>query len=162
FRLTSFVKSKGALDLCSLIIFIGKRTNVNVRSCGSTKVDESKLCDIPVVFKGGARVSFEDEFGAAEEREVLCKAQQGQSGVKRKLFRSFRNKIGDVRSLIIEEAHAMKYSVRRGAEIGESKMIPLEMEQETTKVVMIKERLKEAKDRQKRVKLIVGNQTFRI
>nr|GEZ28569.1 putative reverse transcriptase domain-containing protein [Tanacetum cinerariifolium] len=48
------------------------------------------------------------------------------------------------------------------AEIGESEMIGLEMEQETTKVVVIKERLKEAKDRQERVKLIVGNQTFRI
>nr|GEU55256.1 putative reverse transcriptase domain-containing protein [Tanacetum cinerariifolium] len=35
---------------------------------------------------GGARVTFEDEFGAAEEREVLCVAQQGQSGVKRKVF----------------------------------------------------------------------------
>nr|GEV22490.1 hypothetical protein [Tanacetum cinerariifolium] len=31
------------------------------------------------------------------------------------------------------------------AEIGESKIIRLEMEQETTKVVVIKERLKEAK-----------------
>nr|GEU84620.1 putative reverse transcriptase domain-containing protein [Tanacetum cinerariifolium] len=47
-------------------------------------------------------------------------------------------------------------------EIRESKMIGLEMEQETTKVVVIKERLKEAKDRQERVRLIVGNQTFRI
>nr|GEW21638.1 hypothetical protein [Tanacetum cinerariifolium] len=34
------------------------------------------------------------------------------------------------------------------AEIGESKMIGLELEQETTKVIVIKERLKEAKDRQ--------------
>nr|GFA71631.1 hypothetical protein [Tanacetum cinerariifolium] len=155
------------------------------------------------------------------EREVSCEAQQGQSGVKRKLFRSFRNKIGnepilalpegsdnfvvmreagvrmrDVRTLIMEEAHAMKYSVRLGvneavarhgvhvssipdrdviyikvlgrdvevvrntsryesgrspvllAEIRESKMIELELEQETTKVVVITERLKEAKDRQ--------------
>nr|GEY28079.1 hypothetical protein [Tanacetum cinerariifolium] len=65
--------------------------------------------------------------------------------------------VGDVRTLITEEAHATKYSVRPGAEIGESKMIGLEMEQETTKVVVIKERLKEAKDRQERVKLIVGN-----
>nr|GEX19322.1 hypothetical protein [Tanacetum cinerariifolium] len=48
------------------------------------------------------------------------------------------------------------------AEIGESKMIGLEMEKETTKVVIIKERLKEAKDHQERVKLIVGNKTFRI
>nr|GEW10515.1 MAK10-like protein [Tanacetum cinerariifolium] len=29
--------------------FMGKRTNVNARSCRSTKLDESKLCDIPVV-----------------------------------------------------------------------------------------------------------------
>nr|GFD17065.1 hypothetical protein [Tanacetum cinerariifolium] len=34
------------------------------------------------------------------------------------------------------------------AEIGESKMIGLELEQETTKVFVIKEMLKEAKDRQ--------------
>nr|GEV67060.1 integrase, catalytic region, zinc finger, CCHC-type, peptidase aspartic, catalytic [Tanacetum cinerariifolium] len=89
--------------------------------------------------------------------------------------------LGDVRTLITEEAHATKYSVRPGtdgqserifwtlenmfrvyvrnlvvvgiltfreAEIGEGKMIRLELEQETTKVVVIKERLKEAKDRQ--------------
>nr|GEV16066.1 reverse transcriptase domain-containing protein [Tanacetum cinerariifolium] len=118
------------------------------------------------------------------------------------------NARGDVRTLIMEEAHATKYSFCPGmndehqrslglllqpeipdwkwekerltmdneavarhevhvlsipdrdgmyieAEIGESKMNGLEMEQETTKVVVIKERLKEAKDRQKRVKLIV-------
>ncbi|GJR97922.1 hypothetical protein Tco_0270096 [Tanacetum coccineum] len=179
--------------------FVGKRTNVNARSRRSTKVDESKLCDIPVVsdtiakarvgfaprdervvgiiaraarmcidyrelskidlysgchqmrvhedeipktafrmrygryeftampfwvdqctsdFHGrnesGARVAFEDEFGAAEEREVSCEAQQGRSGVKRKLFRSCRNNMGDVRTLIMEEAHATKYSVRPG------------------------------------------------
>ncbi|GJZ11715.1 hypothetical protein Tco_0546474 [Tanacetum coccineum] len=119
--------------------------------------------------------------------------------------------VGNVRTLIMEEAHAMKYSARLGvneavarhgvhvssipdkdgmyietdgqsertfrtlenmfracvrnlvvvgiltfreAEIGESKMIRLELEQETTKVVLIKERLKEAKDHQ-RVKSIV-------
>nr|GFA73566.1 putative reverse transcriptase domain-containing protein [Tanacetum cinerariifolium] len=61
---------------------------------------------------GGAQVAFEVEFRAAEEREVLCESQQGQSGVKRKLFGSFRNKIGNVRTLIMEEAHATKYSVR--------------------------------------------------
>nr|GFB30202.1 reverse transcriptase domain-containing protein [Tanacetum cinerariifolium] len=87
----------------------------------------------------------------------------------------------DVRTLIIEEAHATKYFVSPRtygqsertfqmlenmlracmrnlvvvgiltfceAEIGESKIIGLELEQETTKVVEIKERLKEAKDRQ--------------
>nr|GEY44018.1 hypothetical protein [Tanacetum cinerariifolium] len=149
----------------------------------------------------GARVASEDEFGAAEEREVSCEAQQGRSGVKRKLFKSCRNNMGDVRTFIIEEAHATKYSVLPGvneavarhgvhvssipdrdgmyiesehtfwtlenmfracvrnlvvvgiitfheAEIRESKVIGLGLEQETTKVVMIKERLKEAKDRQ--------------
>nr|GEX23507.1 putative reverse transcriptase domain, ribonuclease H-like domain, aspartic peptidase domain protein [Tanacetum cinerariifolium] len=53
----------------------------------------------------------------------------------------------DVRTLIMEEAYTTKYSVRPGAEIEESKMIGLEMEQETTNVVVIKKRLKEAKDR---------------
>ncbi|GJW96461.1 hypothetical protein Tco_0178269 [Tanacetum coccineum] len=96
--------------------------------------------------ESGARVAIEDEFGAAEEREVSCKAQQGQSGVNRKLFGSCRNNMsnepilalpegsdnfvvmrgarvkmlsytkreGDVRTLIMEEAHATKYSVRPG------------------------------------------------
>nr|GEX47395.1 putative reverse transcriptase domain-containing protein [Tanacetum cinerariifolium] len=53
------VLNKGALDLCSLIIFMG-------------------LHEV----KGGARVAFEDEFRAAEEREVLCEAQQSRSEVK--------------------------------------------------------------------------------
>nr|GEX28103.1 reverse transcriptase domain-containing protein [Tanacetum cinerariifolium] len=174
--------------------------------------------------KGGARVAFKDEPGAAEEREASCEAQQGQSRVKRKIFGCFRNKMGnepilalpkgsdnfvvmrkarvrmhaktkregDVKTLIMEEAHATKYSVCPGwkssikglrvncndlryvggsegkitmefipklprtssrydaAEIGEGKMIGLEMKQETTKLVVIKERLKEAKDRQER------------
>nr|GFD03153.1 hypothetical protein [Tanacetum cinerariifolium] len=53
--------------------------------------------------KGGARAAFEDEFGAAEEREVLCEAQQGQSRVKRKLFGSFRNKVGNEPILALPE-----------------------------------------------------------
>nr|GEY20483.1 ribonuclease H-like domain-containing protein [Tanacetum cinerariifolium] len=85
--------------------------------------------------KGGTRVTFEDEFGAAKEREVSCEAQQSRSGVKRKLFKSFRNKMTkyhmgkadivvdawrrkggvkprrDVRTLTLKDAHAMKYSV---------------------------------------------------
>nr|GEV15614.1 reverse transcriptase domain-containing protein [Tanacetum cinerariifolium] len=225
--------------------------------------------------KGGERVAFDDEFRAVEEREVSCESQQGQNGVKRKLFGSCRNnmgnepilalpkgldkyilKVGDVRTMLMEEAYATKYSIRLGvknehqrssglllqpeipagkweketltmdsksklprsssgcdtdgqsertfrslenmfracvrnlvvvgiltlcevsfpmkiviirvfdvfslealyrrrgtlpvlyAEIGESKMIGLELEQETTKVVVIKERFKEAKDNQ--------------
>ncbi|GKB21843.1 hypothetical protein Tco_0855766 [Tanacetum coccineum] len=79
----------------------------------STKVDESKLCDIPVcivvpqVFSkgliGGARVAFKDEFGAAKEREVSCEAQQGRSGVKRKFFGSFRNNMGNDPILALPE-----------------------------------------------------------
>nr|GEU28920.1 hypothetical protein [Tanacetum cinerariifolium] len=61
-----------------------EKTNVNARSC---------LHEV----KGGTRVAFKDEFGATEEREVLCEAQQGPSGVKRKLFESFRNKIGETK-----------------------------------------------------------------
>nr|GEW57359.1 reverse transcriptase domain-containing protein [Tanacetum cinerariifolium] len=61
----------------------------------------------------------------------------------------------DIRTLIMQKAHATKYYVRPGVtEIGESKMIGLELEQETTKVIVIKERLKEPKI-VKRVKLIV-------
>nr|GEV07430.1 reverse transcriptase domain-containing protein [Tanacetum cinerariifolium] len=189
--------------------------------------------------KGRARVIFEDEFGAADEREVLCEAQQGRSGVKRKLFRNFRNKMGNEPILALPEGpdnfvviqglnmrhrrwmelfseyscetkyHMGKANIvvdtwrRKGgvkprrvqdicrmiqaeiiekmfvtdgqseriflmlenmfrvcvrnlvvvgiltfheAEIGESKMIGLELEQETTKVVVSMERLKEAKD----------------
>ncbi|GJR79995.1 hypothetical protein Tco_0150780 [Tanacetum coccineum] len=126
----------------------------------------------------GARVAFEDEFGAAEEREVSCEAQQGRSGVKRKLFGSCRNNMGNEPILALPEG-SDNFVVMRGidgqsertfwtlenmfracvrnlvvvgiltfreAEIGESKMIGLELEQETTKVVVIKERPKEAKD----------------
>ncbi|GJS97511.1 hypothetical protein Tco_0804479 [Tanacetum coccineum] len=53
--------------------------------------------------ESGARVAFEDEFGAAEEREVSCEAQQGRSGVKRKLFGSCRNNIGNEPILALPE-----------------------------------------------------------
>nr|GEU57255.1 hypothetical protein [Tanacetum cinerariifolium] len=173
------------------------------------------LITAPVVFK---------ELMSRMNLELLkkekCHVKPNKVEAKRKLFESFRNKMGnelilalpegldnfivmrearvrmrDVRTLIMEEAHATKYSVCPGtdgqserisltlenmfrvcvrnlvvvgiltfreAEIGESKIIRLELEQETTKVVVIKERLKEAKDHQERVKLIVRNQTFRI
>nr|GEW49143.1 hypothetical protein [Tanacetum cinerariifolium] len=115
----------------------GETNYVNARSRRSTKVDESKLCDIPVVCEfpevfskdliGGARVVFEDEFGAAEEREVSCEDQQGRSRVKRKLFRSCRNNMGDVRTLIMEEAYATKYSVHPGVMIlsGADNRLPM-------------------------------------
>ncbi|GKB52297.1 hypothetical protein Tco_0903050 [Tanacetum coccineum] len=198
----------------------------------------------------GAQVAFKDEFGAAEEREVSCEAQQGRSEVKRKLFGSCRNNMGNdpilalpegsdnfvvmhgarvriacfrlkregvvtsrrdkvihvkndrlkddgwsylgvviarpstmwERADVVVDAWSRKGGVKprrtdgqsertfrtlenmfracvrnlvvvgiltfREDEIGESKMIGLELEQETTKVVVIKERPKEAKDRQ--------------
>nr|GEV04839.1 hypothetical protein [Tanacetum cinerariifolium] len=148
--------------------------NWNLLCIRSTKVDESKVCDIPVVcefpkvsskdliglheVKGGARVVSEDEFRAAEEREVLCEAQQGRREVKRKLFRSFRNKIavdvwrrkGGVKPRRVRDIRRTiqaEISEKILVADGESKMIRLEMEQEMTKVVVIKEMLKEAKDR---------------
>ncbi|GJZ96728.1 hypothetical protein Tco_0669062 [Tanacetum coccineum] len=69
--------------------FMGKRTNVNARSHRSTKVDESKLCDIPVV--------------STKETEVSCEAQQGRSGVKMKLFRSCRNNMSNEPILALPE-----------------------------------------------------------
>ncbi|GKA82853.1 hypothetical protein Tco_0789601, partial [Tanacetum coccineum] len=132
--------------------------------------------------ESGARVAFEDEFGAAEEREGSCEAQQGRSGVKRKLFGSCRNNmdetvarhgvhvssIPDKDGMYIEVLERDVEVVRNTsryeacvrnlvvvgiltfheANIEESKMIGLELEQETTKVVVIKERPKEAKDHQ--------------
>ncbi|GJT73361.1 hypothetical protein Tco_1032647 [Tanacetum coccineum] len=118
--------------------------------------------------ESGARVAFEDEFRAAEEREVSCEAQQGRSGVKRKLFRSCRNNMGNELILALSEgsdnsvvmrgarvygigelSHKEGYSLvalvsissaalevedeHPKAEIRESKMIGLELEQETTK-----------------------------
>nr|GEV32805.1 putative reverse transcriptase domain-containing protein [Tanacetum cinerariifolium] len=74
---------------------------------------------------------------------IVVDAWRKKGGVKPRRVRD----ICDVRTLIMEEAHAMKYSFCPEDEIGESKMIGLEIEQETTKVVVIKERLKEAKDR---------------
>ncbi|GJS59081.1 hypothetical protein Tco_0653865 [Tanacetum coccineum] len=144
--------------------------------------------------ESGARVAFEDEFGAAEEREVSCEAQQGQSGVKRKLFGSCRiiwymnwwprmrkdiaggviarhgvhvSSIPDKDGMYIETDGQSERTFRtlenmfracvrnlvvvgtltfREDEIGESKMIGLELEQEMTKVVVIKERPNEAID----------------
>nr|GEX80608.1 probable 6-phosphogluconolactonase 4, chloroplastic [Tanacetum cinerariifolium] len=64
--------------------------------------------------KGGARVAFEDEFRAAEEREVSCEAQQGRSGVKRKLYGSCRNNMGNEPILALSEG-SDSFVVMRGA-----------------------------------------------
>nr|GEV17188.1 hypothetical protein [Tanacetum cinerariifolium] len=135
FRFALFVKSRGTIDLCSLIIFMGESLRFSrfvmfllefrcpmrelVVKYKAEKVCHEKMVKMPLVdlklledgsfricmdyrklslheVQGGARVAFKDEFGAAEEREVLCEAQQGRSGVKMKLFGSLRNKIGCV------------------------------------------------------------------
>ncbi|GJW30481.1 retrovirus-related pol polyprotein from transposon TNT 1-94 [Tanacetum coccineum] len=57
-----------------------------------------------------------DEFGAAEEREVSCKAQQGQSGVKRKLFGSYRNNMGNEPILALPEG-SDNFVMMRGARV---------------------------------------------
>ncbi|GJW61421.1 hypothetical protein Tco_0110756 [Tanacetum coccineum] len=66
--------------------------------------------------ESGARVAFEDEFGAAEEREVSCEAQQGRSGVKRKLFGSCRNNMGNEPILALPEG-SDNFVVMRGARV---------------------------------------------
>nr|GEV13132.1 hypothetical protein [Tanacetum cinerariifolium] len=63
---------------------------------------------------GGARVAFEDEFGVAEERKVSYKAQQGQSGVKKKLFGSCRDNMGKEPILALPKG-SDKFVVMRGA-----------------------------------------------
>nr|GEX07192.1 putative reverse transcriptase domain-containing protein [Tanacetum cinerariifolium] len=82
---------------------------------------------------------------AAEQIEVSCEAQQGQSGVKRKLFKSCRNNMvvkawsrkGGVKSRrVCDICRTFQAKVSKKmlvAEIRESKMIGLELEQETTK-----------------------------
>nr|GEW06641.1 putative reverse transcriptase domain-containing protein [Tanacetum cinerariifolium] len=101
----------------SLEKFVGSRLKIHTQAGNPVKeiLLKLNLPDHRILKDGGegeARVAFKDEFGAAEEREVSCEAQQGRSGVKRKLFRSYRNNMGDVRTLIIEEVHATKYSLR--------------------------------------------------
>ncbi|GJX43293.1 hypothetical protein Tco_0259969 [Tanacetum coccineum] len=176
--------------------FVRKQTNVNARSRRSTKVDESKLCGIPVykerhqlrrpvsfgvygdervvgIITRAARMCIDyrelskidlysdchqirvhedeipktafrmrygryeftampfwvdqctsnfhgrnesDKFGAAGEREVSCEAQQGQSGVKRKLFESCRNNMGNEPILALPEG-SDNFVVMRGARV---------------------------------------------
>nr|GEZ15481.1 putative reverse transcriptase domain, ribonuclease H-like domain, aspartic peptidase domain protein [Tanacetum cinerariifolium] len=78
------------------------------------------LTNAPAVFmelmSRGARVAFEDESGAAEEREVSCEAQQGRSGVKRKLFGSLRIKIDNEPILALPEG-SYNFIVMREARV---------------------------------------------
>nr|GEU64506.1 reverse transcriptase [Tanacetum cinerariifolium] len=158
-----------------------------------------ELTVMPFGLTNAPSVFMELMSRTAEEREVSCEAQQGQSGVKRKLFGSFRNNMANEPILALPDGsknfvvmlHVSSIPDRDGmyievlerdvevvrntsryeacvrnlmvvgiltfreAEIGESKMTRLELEQEMTKVVVIKERLKEAKDRQESVVCLV-------
>nr|GEU29428.1 putative reverse transcriptase domain-containing protein [Tanacetum cinerariifolium] len=51
--------------------FVGKRTDINARSRRSTKVDESKLCDKPVVYKERHRLRRPMSFGASEDERIV-------------------------------------------------------------------------------------------
>ncbi|GJW74805.1 hypothetical protein Tco_0134175 [Tanacetum coccineum] len=66
--------------------------------------------------RGGARVEFEDEFRAVEEREVSSEAQQGRSRVKRKIFGSYRNDMGNDPILALPEG-SDNFIVIRGARV---------------------------------------------
>nr|GEW51782.1 hypothetical protein [Tanacetum cinerariifolium] len=69
---------------------------------------------------GEARVAFEDEFGAAEDKEVSCEAQQGQSEMKRKLFGSCRNNMGNEPILALPKG-SDNFVMMRGARVETSK-----------------------------------------
>nr|GFB71101.1 reverse transcriptase domain-containing protein [Tanacetum cinerariifolium] len=74
----------------------------------------------------GARVAFEDEFGAAEGREVSCEAQQGRSRVKMKLFESCRNNMGNEPILALPEG-SNNFVVMRGVETSKAENASTEM-----------------------------------
>ncbi|GJW93880.1 hypothetical protein Tco_0173552 [Tanacetum coccineum] len=82
--------------------FMGKRTNVNAMSRGSTKVDESKLCDIPV-YKEQHQLRSPVSFSAYRDERVV--------GIIARAARIWILMVGDERTLIMEEAYATKYSV---------------------------------------------------
>ncbi|GJX11366.1 putative reverse transcriptase domain-containing protein [Tanacetum coccineum] len=104
------------------------------------------------------------EFWLQEDENVIAEGLNGiyqqmekrEDGSLHYMDRIWVLLVGSVRTKIMDEVHKTRACVRnlvvvgiltfREAEIGESKMIGLELEQETTKVVVIKERPKEAKD----------------
>ncbi|GJS89779.1 hypothetical protein Tco_0772415 [Tanacetum coccineum] len=111
-------RSRVTLVKARCLRFVGKRTNVNARSRRSTKVDESKLCDIPVVLE---YVRLDNQ---SIERDRLIGIGFVLNFAKFISF-TFGDRemmsvieailmVVDVRTLIIEEAHATKYSVRPG------------------------------------------------
>nr|GEU37205.1 hypothetical protein [Tanacetum cinerariifolium] len=117
------------IDYCEL-------SKVDVYSgCYQMRVHED---EIP---KTAFRKHYGHEFRAAEEREVSCEAQQGRSGVKRKLFGSCRKNMGDVRTLIMEKAHATKYSVRPGVKDEQQRSSGLLLQHEIPDWKWEKERL---------------------
>nr|GEX92697.1 eukaryotic translation initiation factor 3 subunit B-like [Tanacetum cinerariifolium]GEX92878.1 eukaryotic translation initiation factor 3 subunit B-like [Tanacetum cinerariifolium] len=80
-------------------------------------------------------------FGLTKAPTVFMESQT--DGQSERTFRTLENMFrACVRNLVV-----VGILTFREAEIGESKMIGIELEQETTKVVVIKEMLKEAKDR---------------
>nr|GEZ44352.1 putative reverse transcriptase domain-containing protein [Tanacetum cinerariifolium] len=63
--------------------------------CHQMRVHEDEIPKIAFRMRYGHFELTVMPFRAAEEREVSCEAQQCQSGVKRKFFRSYRNNMGN-------------------------------------------------------------------
>ncbi|GJX07484.1 ribonuclease H-like domain-containing protein [Tanacetum coccineum] len=87
-------------------------------------------------------------------RRVRAMAMTIQYGVRGMILtaqsEAFKQENGMMRTVVMDEAHASRSPVL-WAEIGKSSLIGPELVQETTdKVVLIKEKLKSARDRQKR------------
>nr|GEU71014.1 hypothetical protein [Tanacetum cinerariifolium] len=84
-----------------------------------------------------------EDFDYREGYATKYSVRPGTDGQIERTFRTLKNMFrACVRNLVV-----VGILTFYEGEIGESKMIGLELEQETTKVVVIKERLKEAKDR---------------
>ncbi|GJT73362.1 hypothetical protein Tco_1032648 [Tanacetum coccineum] len=83
--------------------------------CHQMRVHEDEIPKTAFRMRYG-RYEFMDEFGAAEEREVSCEAQQGRSGVKRKLFGSCWNNMGNEPILEFPEG-SDNFIVMRGARV---------------------------------------------
>nr|GEW25203.1 hypothetical protein [Tanacetum cinerariifolium] len=176
FRFASFVKTKGALDLCSLIIFMELVTKYKAKKVCHEEMVKMPLVDLKVLEDGSFKICM--DYRKLSEIAIRNHCHQMRVHEEEIPKTDFRTRYGHfeftimpfglTKELVVytkskeeHESHLKMnlellkkencYVKPNKAEIGESKMIGLEMEKEMTKVVVIKERLKEAKDHQERV-----------
>nr|GEV14207.1 putative reverse transcriptase domain, ribonuclease H-like domain, aspartic peptidase domain protein [Tanacetum cinerariifolium] len=112
------------------------------------------LVDLKVLEDGSFRICMDHrKFSEIAIRNRYCQMRVHEEEI---LKSDFRTRYGHFEFTVmpfgLTKAPSIFMELMSQAETGESKMIGLEMEQETTKVVVIKERLNEAKDLQERVK----------